>query len=174
LWRHSLPIHCCGVDPRTRSTSRVVADDRYSRAADLDALAWRADVVSFHLALTNETRGLIGEAFFHKLQVANRSIALVNSARGDVVDEAALLRALDDGIVPGGVLRSSERADLGTATQVGALRWRPQYSQLAAVPVGGGLMGAPALGAEPILPVRLKSKFVSNAAMHRRWPLGVM
>jgi D-3-phosphoglycerate dehydrogenase / 2-oxoglutarate reductase len=72
-----------------------VAANRYSRAG-LDELVLRAHVVSVHLALNADTRGLIGEAFFDKLRAAGRSIALVNTARGDVVDEAALLRALDD------------------------------------------------------------------------------
>jgi phosphoglycerate dehydrogenase-like enzyme len=71
----------------------------YSLAADLDELARRADVVSVHLALNDETRGLIGAAFFDKLRAAGRAIALVNTARGEVVDEGALLQALDDRIV---------------------------------------------------------------------------
>ena len=56
-------------------------------------------MVSVHLALNAETRGLIGEAFFDKVRAARRAIALVNTARGDVVDESALLRALDDRVV---------------------------------------------------------------------------
>jgi phosphoglycerate dehydrogenase-like enzyme len=90
LWsRSARPVSLSGV-----------AADRYTGAATgLDELGRRADVISVHLALNAETRGLIGEAFFDKLRAAGRAIALVNTARGDVVDERALLRALEDRIV---------------------------------------------------------------------------
>jgi phosphoglycerate dehydrogenase-like enzyme len=76
-----------------------VDETRYEHVRDLDELAARADVVSIHLALTPESTGIVGAAFFEKLRVAGRSIALVNTARGNVVDERALLDALNANIV---------------------------------------------------------------------------
>jgi D-3-phosphoglycerate dehydrogenase len=52
-----------------------------------------ADVVTLHVPLVESTRGLIGE---HELNVLKDSVFLVNCARGGVVDERALLQALDE------------------------------------------------------------------------------
>jgi D-3-phosphoglycerate dehydrogenase / 2-oxoglutarate reductase len=73
--------------------------DRYEQVDSLDELAVRSDGISIHLALTPDTEGMIGTPFFGKLSVAGRSIALVNTARGNIVDERALLDALDSKVV---------------------------------------------------------------------------
>jgi D-3-phosphoglycerate dehydrogenase len=51
--------------------------------------------------MTNETRGIIGAAAFAKMK---RGVRIINCARGGLVDEDALLKALDDGIVAGAAL----------------------------------------------------------------------
>jgi D-3-phosphoglycerate dehydrogenase / 2-oxoglutarate reductase len=84
---------------RSSITLNGVDHERYARVDDLDELAARADVVSIHLALNQHTSGFIGSSFFDKVKAAGRSIALVNTSRGDVVDERALLRALHDNVV---------------------------------------------------------------------------
>jgi D-3-phosphoglycerate dehydrogenase len=76
-----------------------IDDSRYEVIQDLEELAARSDIVSVHLALTAQTRGMIGAAFFENIRAAGRSIALVNTARGNIVDEAALLDALEQGTV---------------------------------------------------------------------------
>lgn len=57
----------------------------------LDELLGRADVVSLHVPLTPETRHLIGR---RELAAMRRSAILINTARGEVVDQAALFDAL--------------------------------------------------------------------------------
>ncbi|MFC5302397.1 D-2-hydroxyacid dehydrogenase [Azospira restricta] len=57
-----------------------------------------ADVVSLHCPLTPETQGLIGEA---ELRAMKPSALLINTARGGLVDEAALARALREGWIAG-------------------------------------------------------------------------
>jgi len=54
-------------------------------------VAKASDVVSVHLALNPETRGLIGAEFFNAMREGSY---FVNTARGDVVDETALMQAL--------------------------------------------------------------------------------
>ena len=61
----------------------------------------RADVLSLHCPLTPETRGLIGEA---ELRAMKRDALLVNTARGGLVDEPALARALREGWIGGAAL----------------------------------------------------------------------
>jgi D-3-phosphoglycerate dehydrogenase len=58
---------------------------------ELDALYRRADFISVHVPLTRETRGLIGAA---ELETMKPGVRIVNCARGGIVDEAALVRAL--------------------------------------------------------------------------------
>ncbi len=60
----------------------------------LEALLCECDVVSLHLPLTDATRGLLG---CERLACMKRGAILVNTARGGVVDEAALAEALQEG-----------------------------------------------------------------------------
>jgi len=57
-----------------------------------------ADAVSLHCPLTADTQGLIGEA---ELRAMKPSALLINTARGGIVDEAALVRALKEGWIAG-------------------------------------------------------------------------
>ena len=63
-----------------------------------DELLARSDFVSIHLVLGERTRGLIGA---RELGLMKRSAYLVNTSRGPIVDEAALIRALQDGTIAG-------------------------------------------------------------------------
>jgi D-3-phosphoglycerate dehydrogenase len=65
-----------------------------------DVLA-RADVVTVHLPKTPETTGLIGQS---ELAAMKPGARLVNTARGGIVDEAALAKAIDDGHLAGAAL----------------------------------------------------------------------
>jgi len=64
--------------------------------ADLDDLLRRSDVVSLHVPLHDETRGLIGA---RRLALMKPSAVLVNTARGPVIDEEALAIALEEGTI---------------------------------------------------------------------------
>ena len=59
---------------------------------DLASLAQRSDIVSLHLALSSETRGLIGKDF---LSAMKPGATLINTCRAEVVDQAALLEAME-------------------------------------------------------------------------------
>ncbi len=63
-----------------------------------DELLARSDIVSIHLVLGERTRGLIGA---RELGLMKRTAYLVNTSRGPIVDEAALVRALRDGMIAG-------------------------------------------------------------------------
>ena len=68
---------------------------------DLDALLARADAISVHVPKTKETTGLLGRKAFAKVR---QGVLLVNAARGGIVDEDALLEALNSGAVGGAAL----------------------------------------------------------------------
>ncbi len=90
---------------------KVLAFDPYlshERAIDLgvekvelDTLFERADFISLHTPLTPETKGIVGADAFAKMK---DGVRLVNCARGGLVDEAALLDALNSGKVAGAAL----------------------------------------------------------------------
>jgi D-3-phosphoglycerate dehydrogenase / 2-oxoglutarate reductase len=61
---------------------------------DLDALLARSDVVSLHLLLNDETRGLLSAK---KIAAMKSGVLFVNTARGVLVDEAAMIDALKSG-----------------------------------------------------------------------------
>jgi glyoxylate reductase len=63
-----------------------------------DELVQQADVVTLHTPLTTETRHLVDEAVLRGMK---RTAVLVNTSRGPVIDEAALVRALRDGWIAG-------------------------------------------------------------------------
>lgn len=61
---------------------------------DLDTLLAQSDVVSLHLLLTDETRGMISA---QKIQTMRDGVILINTARGALVDEEAMVAALRSG-----------------------------------------------------------------------------
>lgn len=62
----------------------------------LDELLAQADVLSVHVPLKDDTVGFVGETMIRKLR---KGSVIVNTARGKVIDEAAMIRALEDGHV---------------------------------------------------------------------------
>ena len=62
--------------------------------ADLDALLARSDVVSIHLLLNDHTRGMITRERIGRMKPG---VVLINTARGAIVDEAAMIDALKSG-----------------------------------------------------------------------------
>lgn len=82
--------HVVAVDPYI--TDRLMYPD--VEFLELHEALSCADVVTMHLQLTPATRGIIGEQEFQSMKPV---VIFVNTARGGLVDEAALMRALDSG-----------------------------------------------------------------------------
>jgi phosphoglycerate dehydrogenase-like enzyme len=78
-------------------------------AATLDDLLGRSDVVCLQLRLTAETQGIIGR---REIALMRQGAILVNTARGPLVDEAALVAALRNGRLAGAALDVFEQEPL--------------------------------------------------------------
>jgi glyoxylate reductase len=74
--------------------------------ASLDTVLRESDFVTLHVPLTPDTRHLISTAALEKMK---RNAYLINTARGPIVDEAALADALDRGLIAGAALDVYER-----------------------------------------------------------------
>ena len=81
-----------------RSANEAIERETGARRLPLDALLGEADIVSLHVPLAGETRHLIGA---REIGLMKPTAILVNTARGPIVDEAALVLALQEGRIGG-------------------------------------------------------------------------
>ena len=94
-----------GLQMKVVAHDPYVAPERFRELgverASLDEVLARADFLTLHLPLTDETRGAIDAAAFAAMR---DGVRVVNAARGGLVDEQALLAALESGKVAGAAL----------------------------------------------------------------------
>jgi D-3-phosphoglycerate dehydrogenase len=122
---------------------RVLATDVHDKPAapgvefmSLDQLLPQADVVSLHVHLTDVTRGLIGVEQFALMKP---SAVLINTSRGAIVDESALLEALERGVLGGAgldVVDGEWRSDLENHPLI---RYAAAHQNLVISPHIGGI-----------------------------------
>jgi D-3-phosphoglycerate dehydrogenase len=92
-------VHAVYFDPHVGED--IAPDTGATRIEDLATLLRSSDIVNVLVALTAETRGMIGMA---ELRAMRRDACLGNTARGAVVDAPALAQALRDGVIAGAAL----------------------------------------------------------------------
>lgn len=88
-------VHIVAYDP---FPSKEFATANGISLKSLDELLVESDLVSLHLPAIPETRGMVNAGFLARMK---RGAFLINTARGELVDEEALKRALDDGTLRG-------------------------------------------------------------------------
>jgi D-3-phosphoglycerate dehydrogenase len=93
-----LGMSVIGYDPYV---TEEYAEQRGVRLADLDTIFAEADFITVHVPLNAQTRGLIGAEQIRKMK---RGVRILNVARGGVIDEQALVEAVEAGMVAGAAL----------------------------------------------------------------------
>jgi len=101
---------CVGHDPLLDDE---VIEDFDVQTLSLDDLLTRAQILTLHVPLSPETRGMIGAREVARMP---KGAVLVNAARGGLVDEAAVLEALDRGHLSGAVFDVFAQEPPGTST----------------------------------------------------------
>lgn len=97
-----------GCEVAYTSTSGAVRKEEYPQMDLQELLGW-ADVVSIHCPLTPATKGLIGEK---ELGLMKPTSIIINVARGGIIDETALAKALNDKVIAGAGLDVFSREPL--------------------------------------------------------------
>ncbi len=88
--------HLQGFAPKSILANDMVIDQEFARQnhfqwTDKQTIFRQADIITLHVPLTGQTRSLIGA---QELSLMKRDAVLINTARGEIVDEAALARTL--------------------------------------------------------------------------------
>jgi D-3-phosphoglycerate dehydrogenase len=82
-------------------TEAYIANTGAQRVANLEELLKQSDYVTVHCLLSSETKDIIGKK---EMEMMKNSAYLFNTARGGIIDEEALVKALDDGQIPGAAI----------------------------------------------------------------------
>ena len=100
-----------GCEVAYTSTSGAVRKEEYPQMPLEELLGW-ADIISVHCPLTPTTKGLIGEK---ELAIMKPTSIIINVARGGIINEEALAKALNDKIIAGAGLDVFSREPLHTS-----------------------------------------------------------
>jgi D-3-phosphoglycerate dehydrogenase len=95
--------------------SRKAADSIGVEIVELKDLLERSDYISVHTPLTEETRHMISDAQF---AVMKKGVRIVNCARGGIIDEVALIKAIKDGRVVGAAMDVFEKEPLAQDSEL--------------------------------------------------------
>lgn len=90
----SLGMNVIGYDPKLSVEAAWQLSSDVTRAANLNSLLARSDYVTLHVPMFEATRGLMNNDAFSAIKEGAK---LINLARGELVDEAAVISALDSG-----------------------------------------------------------------------------
>jgi D-3-phosphoglycerate dehydrogenase / 2-oxoglutarate reductase len=88
---------------------------KFIREAEMEQICRYADVISFHVPLSDETKWMADEHFFDALQ--NKPF-IINTSRGNVIDTTALINALEENKISGVALDVLENERLETLTPI--------------------------------------------------------
>ena len=106
---HAFGLRVLAYDPFVSELAMTSAN--VEPVTSLDELLERSDFVSMHAPLNGETHHMLSDAQFERMK---KSALFINNGRGPTVDEAALIRALENGEIAGAALDVFEQEPVST------------------------------------------------------------
>jgi len=103
-------------------SEKEAADLGVEKADSLESLAKRADIVSVHTSLRSDTRGMLNADFFNAMKPG---AIFVNTSRAEVVDQAALIKAIDDKKIRAGLDVFEDEPSVGEGAFEGVIKDHP-------------------------------------------------
>ena len=96
--------------------------DAFCTESKMEALFEKADIISFHVPLTDETRMLVDINYLKRFK---KPIILINTARGEIVSLTAVVQGINEGIIRGAALDvlENEKLDKLTTSQIEAFKF---------------------------------------------------
>jgi (S)-sulfolactate dehydrogenase len=113
----TLGMETLAYDPYLTAHDPVLAATE-TRLVDLEGLLAESDVISLHMPLTAETRNLFDAG---RIAAMRKGAVLINSARGGIIDEAALAQALREGHLAGAALDVFEHEPLAAGSALAGI-----------------------------------------------------
>ncbi|MDX6769780.1 MAG: NAD(P)-dependent oxidoreductase [Elusimicrobiota bacterium] len=114
----------------------VKVKDRWVEQVGLDALLRRSEIITLHVHLTPETRGMVDASWFRRMRPG---VFFVNTSRGGLVDERALLAALKSGRVRAAGLDVLDGEIEGDMSRHPLVRYARAHDNLMITPHCGGM-----------------------------------
>ena len=152
-----------GTDVAAYSMQTEPWVDGVARMPSLPALLQRSDVLSIHVPLNDETDGLIGA---RELELLPRGAVLVNTARGRIVDEAALVQALETGRLAAAALDVVDQEREAAARNAGPLlAYARRHDNLLITPHIAGATHESMASTEVFMARKLKAFLAEVAAL---------
>ena len=106
------------------------------RQVNFDELLNKSDVITIHIHLNEETRGLIGKDIFRQMK---RGVVIVNTSRGAIIDSNALIDAMEDGTVSGAGLDVIDNELAGNTSDHPLVKYARSHEKLIITPHMGGV-----------------------------------
>ncbi|MFA5089372.1 MAG: NAD(P)-dependent oxidoreductase, partial [Candidatus Omnitrophota bacterium] len=129
------------------------------KQVNFDTLLRQSDVISIHIHLNDETRGLFSRAAFRKMKPG---VVIVNTSRGKIIDESALLEALESGRVAAAGIDVIENEWSKNIRNHPLVRYAREHDNLLITPHIGGATVESVVGARIFLAKRLAEYLKKN------------
>ena len=87
-----MEVYAVAKPGRSEDAEQRIREAGISQLGSMEELICSCDIVSLHMPATEETKGMVDQSFLSKMK---DGAILINSSRGELIDEAALLEAMD-------------------------------------------------------------------------------
>lgn len=107
-------LHCFGCKVLAFDKYRKEYSDTYASEVDMQEVYMQADILSLHIPLSNESRGMVDEAYVRKF---HKPIYLMNTARGEIINLSHLVKMMQSGKITGAALDVLENEKIKNLTE---------------------------------------------------------